>query len=281
MFGVGVGVGVSRQRFGSGASYVGLLDSYPDAAAAYSVRLLKSDYTGNAIRVRRSSDNAEQNIGFTALGDLDTTALTSFCSGTNGFVTTWYDQSGNAINAVQTTASSQPQIVSSGSVLLLNTKPTINFDGNNDYLDIPTLLSLDNLSVLNVMAFTNTNNDRVALSVTEGSSRATYIGFKNGSNLQYLFGSQTVTNNPQNTNQRIASLFANNVKGEFYVNNSSIGTALASRTGTSILDARIGAYAGGGFECACSHQEIIIYQVDKTADNSAINTAINSYYAIY
>ena len=282
MFGVGVGVRVGGQRFGSGvAPYVGLLDTYPGAAAAYSVRLLKSDYTGNAIRVRRSSDNAEQNIGFTALGDLDTTALTSFCSGTNGFVTTWYDQSGNAINAVQTTASSQPQIVSSGSVLLLNTKPTINFDGNNDYLDIPTLLSLDNLSVLNVMAFTNTNNDRVALSVTEGSSRATYIGFKNGSNLQYLFGSQTVTNNPQNTNQRIASLFANNVKGEFYVNNSSIGTALASRTGTSILDARIGAYAGGGFECACSHQEIIIYQVDKTADNSAINTAINSYYAIY
>jgi hypothetical protein len=207
--------------------------------------------------------------------------LTSFCSGTNGFVTTWYDQSGNGINAINTTAANQPQIVSSGSVLLLNTKPTINFDGNNDYLDIPTLLSLNNLSVLNVMAFTNTNNDRVALSVTEGGSRATYIGFKNGSNLEYVFGNQTVTNNPQNTNQRIVSLFANNVKGEFYVNNSSIGTALSSRTGTSTLDARIGAYAGGGFECACSHQEIIIYQVDKTADNSAINTAINSYYGIY
>ena len=49
-------------------SFVGLLDTYPNAAAAYSVRKLRTAYTGSAIRVRRSSDNAEQNIGFTALG---------------------------------------------------------------------------------------------------------------------------------------------------------------------------------------------------------------------
>jgi len=84
-------------------SFVGLLDLYPSAAAAYSVRKLRTAYTGSAIRVRRSSDNTEQNIGFTALGNLDDSALTTFCSGTNGFVTTWYDQSGNANNAVQTT----------------------------------------------------------------------------------------------------------------------------------------------------------------------------------
>ena len=81
-----------------------LLDLYPSAAAAYSVRLLRTAYTGSAIRVRRSSDNAEQNIGFTALGNLDESSLTSFCSGTDGFVTTWYDQSGNGRNATQSTA---------------------------------------------------------------------------------------------------------------------------------------------------------------------------------
>jgi hypothetical protein len=279
---IGIGLHIANRVVGGGvAPYVGLLDTYPNAAAAYSVRLLRGGYTGNAIRVRRSSDNAEQNIGFDGSGNLDTTALTSFCSGTNGFVTTWYDQSGNGINAINTTAANQPQIVASGSVLLLNTKPTINFDGNNDYLDIPTALLLDNLSCLNVMSFTNTNNDRVSLSLTEGSLRATYLGFKNGPNLQYVFGNQSVTNNPQDTNQRVASLFANNVKAEFYINNAGIGTALASRTGTSTLNARIGSYAGGGFECGCSHQEIIIYQVDKTADNLGLNNAINSYYGIY
>jgi hypothetical protein len=35
-----------------------------------------------------------------------------------GFVTEWYDQSGNGYDATQATALSQPQIVSSGSVLV-------------------------------------------------------------------------------------------------------------------------------------------------------------------
>ena len=51
-----------------------LLDIYTGAAAAYSVRKLRNAYTGSAIRVRRSSDNTEQDIGFTALGELNTTS---------------------------------------------------------------------------------------------------------------------------------------------------------------------------------------------------------------
>ena len=117
MFGIGVGIRVGGFTPSGGASpYVGLLDSYPGAAAAYSVRLLKSTYTGSAIRVRRSSDNAESDIGFSG-GNLDTSALTTFCGAGNGFVTTWYDQSGGGNNLTQTTAAQQPQIVSSGSVI--------------------------------------------------------------------------------------------------------------------------------------------------------------------
>jgi len=102
-----------------------LLDLYPNAAAAYSLRLLRTAYTGSAIRVRRSSDNTEQDIGFSGSGELDTSSLTSFCGSGNGFVTTWYDQSGNARNATQTTATNQPQIVSSGSVINVNSKPSL------------------------------------------------------------------------------------------------------------------------------------------------------------
>ena len=47
-----------------------LLDSYSGAAAAYSLRKLRSSYTGNAIKVRRSSDNAEMNIGFNSDGEI-------------------------------------------------------------------------------------------------------------------------------------------------------------------------------------------------------------------
>jgi trimeric autotransporter adhesin len=41
-----------------------ILDTLTGSAAAYSLRLLDKDYTGPAIQVRRSSDNATQDIGF-------------------------------------------------------------------------------------------------------------------------------------------------------------------------------------------------------------------------
>ena len=62
----------------SGGGYVGLLDLFPNAAAAYSLRKLRAAYSGAAVRVRRSSDNTEQDIGFTAQGELDTASLLSF-----------------------------------------------------------------------------------------------------------------------------------------------------------------------------------------------------------
>ena len=114
-----------------------LLDIYPNAAVAYSLRKIRVAYSGSAIRVRRSSDNAEQNIGFLSNNTLDTASLLSFCGVGNGFITTWYDQSTNARNATQTTATNQPQIVSSGNLLLVNSKPCFVFNGtNNNRLNI-------------------------------------------------------------------------------------------------------------------------------------------------
>jgi hypothetical protein len=41
------------------------------AAVAYSLRKVSSSYSGNAIQVRRSLDNATLNIGFDGSGNLD------------------------------------------------------------------------------------------------------------------------------------------------------------------------------------------------------------------
>lgn len=92
------------------------LDAVGSAAAAYSLWLLDPDYAGNCLEVRRASDNALANIGFVD-GFLDVVALEAHCAGTDGYIRTWYDQSGNAANAVQTTNGSQPQIVASGAVI--------------------------------------------------------------------------------------------------------------------------------------------------------------------
>ena len=110
-----------------GAAFVGLLDTYPNASAAYSLRKLRNAYAGNCIRVRRSSDNTEQNIGFVN-NALDTATLLTFCGAGNGFVTTWYDQSGNANDVTQSTATYQPKIVNSGAMVTQNSKNSILFD---------------------------------------------------------------------------------------------------------------------------------------------------------
>jgi hypothetical protein len=50
----------------------------------------------------------------------------------NGFVDTWYDQSGNGNHAIQGTDASQPKIVDAGSLV----SGGIDFDGTDDFFDI-------------------------------------------------------------------------------------------------------------------------------------------------
>jgi len=85
------------------------LDALTGAIAGYSLRKLRSAYAGKAVNVRRSSDNATQDIGF-AGNDFDTTAFTSFVGAGTGFIVTWYDQVGSA-NATQATQANQPTLV--------------------------------------------------------------------------------------------------------------------------------------------------------------------------
>jgi len=126
-------IGVIGSVSGIDPAFTGLLDTYSGASAAFSLRKLRTAYSGSAIRVRRSSDNAEQDFGFVS-NVLDTASLLTFCGVGNGFVTTWYDQSGNGYNASTSTALNQPQVVASGAVIVENSKPSVKFDGSNDKL---------------------------------------------------------------------------------------------------------------------------------------------------
>ncbi len=110
-----------------------LLDTYTGAAAAYSLRKLSNTYSGPAIRVRRSSNNAELNIGFNSDGTLDTTTLLSFVGAGDGFVVTIFDQSGNGLDLSWWQAVTQAKIVTNGVIESHNGKPTINTDGKGGY----------------------------------------------------------------------------------------------------------------------------------------------------
>jgi len=114
-----------------------LLDVYPGAAAAYSLRKLRTAYTGFCCQVRRSSDNTTQDINFVG-NVIDTTSLLTFCGAGNGFVSIWYDQSGNGRNANNATLADQPQIVNSGSVISVNSKPSLQID-TTDFLSFTAI----------------------------------------------------------------------------------------------------------------------------------------------
>lgn len=98
--------------FAAGASaFTGPYDAIQtDVKGAYSVRRLFGSYAGSSMRIRRSSDNAEADIGFTAAGDFDTTAFSAHVSGGQGYAVTYYDQSGNGQNLTQATTTLQPEL---------------------------------------------------------------------------------------------------------------------------------------------------------------------------
>lgn len=248
-----------------------LLDLYPNAAVAYSLRKLRTAYTGNAIRVRRSVDNAEQDIGFIG-NDLDTASLLTFCGAGNGFVTTWYDQSTTGVNLTQITASIQPAIVRNGVLITENGKVAINdtigtnniglgatFNGNANFYsfnvvkyigDIHTMFS----SQVNGSYFLVANSTDTTNPITGGVTSPSYR--KNGSAI-------TLT-----TRQGVATALSTyslmRVKG-----NNSTWTRLG-------LGGRI-----NGAGTMYKSQEYVIYYADKTADEIGIENNINAYWGIY
>jgi len=277
---------IGSENFG----FEGILDSYPNAAAAYSLRKLRSAYTGSAIRVRRSSDNTEQDIGFIQVGTdfiLDTSSLTSFCGSGNGFVTTWYDQSGNSNNAVQSTATNQPQIVSSGSVITENSKSTLQFDGTNDRIGFTEITGVTGLTLISIHNYTTIS---ISQTIYEGSDTLTaYTGsfvrdmsiggrqnkaqiyFEDGTS-RVLQGNTITTNVPyvqfgyvSSTGTGI-SLNGNLTTGTAAVNNCIV-RAIAQDIGSPYFNGKI--------------TELIIYTSDQSSNRTAIESNINSYYNIY
>lgn len=113
-----------------------LTDLYSSETGFYSLRKLSRTQT-NTIKVRRSSDNVEQDIPF-RLNSIDESELTSFVGANNGFVVTQYRQDASGNDATNTTAAQQPKIVSSGTLIKTDGKIGILYDGATQWLNIPT-----------------------------------------------------------------------------------------------------------------------------------------------
>jgi len=264
-------------------AFTGLLNDYSGAAAAYSLRLLDNTYTGNAIKVRRASDNAEQDIAF-ANNELDTATLETFASGTDAFVTTWYDQSGNNYNVTQTTASNQPKIVSSGSTILQDGKPIVDTSNSTRYMELDGF-AFSSLSIFITATYDNGATEGSLISGGDDVQNRWDYGPRRTNDYRFLL--QVVSDERINSTNN----YKDGVRRLFTADYSHIGVN-GSNVATGSLSTSIPVYTSGwrlsgrffgtGFvEASNKFQEVILYDSDQSSNRTGIETNINDFYSIY
>jgi len=201
----------------------------------------------------------------------------------DGFVETWYDQSGNGHDVTQLTASNQPKIVNAGTLLTAG----VTFDGG------------DSLSVSGEPVITASSSGVYsAFSVqTVATSEAGYLygnaSASNGSSLYSAVNEFSLSNKnvasldniPRGSGQNLLSAVYNNGDAGLLVNGAGTMTDTGTydfSAGTSdfIIGNRNGGTSAATFLTG-SINEIIIYNSNQTDNRTALETNINGHYSIF
>jgi len=295
---LGFGLGLNKWRRIGGGGFVGLLDLYPNAAAAYSLRKLRAAYSGSAVRVRKevSSVSSETDIGFAADGSLDTVSLLAFASDADSgdvFVVTWYDQS-LSNDATQGTAASQPKIVSGGSLVTENGKAAIDFDGVDDLLDMGQTIDLYSLASewsvfmdAKIIDYSLEAFQRIIINDSSNTSSNIPFGIQLRSNNDVaFFNNGTVETNltlSSATQRTLFSFIKRSGDVLIGINGSSTTSTKGSVDFTAGLEnTTIGCSPNGSNRPAnMKSAELIIYPSDQSANRTGIETNINTFYSIY
>jgi hypothetical protein len=193
----------------------------------------------------------------------------------NGFVETWYDQSGNGNHAEQASTGDQPKIVSAGSYL-----GELEFDGVDDFLSAgtgfasasKTVFCVNNPNLLNsngLFGFGSSQSDRFFAQYNLNAIRTEI----NGANASIAATTQRNLTTHLHTDDISVGL-----------NGSSLTTTDASFGGvSSSAELRIGQRFGTAFvdNFDGSIGEFVFYNSDQSANRSDIEDNINSHYSIY
>jgi len=191
----------------------------------------------------------------------------------DGFVETWYDQSGNSNDAVQLTAAEQPKIVSAGALLA----DGITFDGSDDSMTTTSAISSTNIAIACVSKSAN-NATAGIFSMLDG--------FNDGHEALYLAGEIRIASNSSDLDVSITTtnqnLYFANYDGSTQSLSSNSGTPSTKSTSQTIsvsAVAQIGSRSGGN-KLNGSIEELIVYASDQSANRAALETNILSHYGI-
>jgi hypothetical protein len=221
-------------------------------------------------------------------GNIDLPA--GFDSGNNevdGFVATWYDQSGNGNDAVQNVATSQPKIVEGGVLVADGLK----FDNTDDYLDSVNQVSFGTGSR---SIFATCAPDSIGAN-TDGIVQLNQVTDLTGKGWLLTPEVATRTNTTTWISSSPATLSQANLISNIYTsgnlhagNSMFLNGASVSRTSgtdgtinTTTSEIRIGAGSDATVPFDGSIQEILIYDSDQSAKRTGIEGNINDYYEIF
>lgn len=242
-------------------------------------------------------------ISVSSLQPYQVTAGSAITTNRDGFITRWYDQSGNAVISSQTVASQQPRIVNSGNVESHGGKPSMWFiPGSNNALTTTTNVSVGSyMSTFIVSKMDETTGGYkyvVNIGPSQPSSGFYAIIFKAGGGFQdwtandalafgagYSVGPRIISNgNVYNNIYALTSVFLGSANTGYYVNGSAITTKAltqgnsdsANTSNTLIIGYRGSTDVYDGYL-----SEIIIYRSNQFSNKAGIETNINSNYSIY
>jgi hypothetical protein len=262
-------------------AFVGILDTYTNAQVAFSLRRLSVNYTGNLITVRRDSDNTPQDIGYDSNNELDTVALLAFVGAGDGFVSVWYDQSGNGSDATQAAASAQFKIVDAGVVNLSGGKPSLFVgENNNQLMSTPPIIESSERSQFCVLEKIGPHHGAYSAIYLQNAADymqlyvpGTLFNYYNGANV-VLTGANFTLNTPQliNTNQGTSS-------GNAYLDGQNIPVSIGGATGNVTGSIILGGFLTNGMNGNMS--EYINWVGDRSTDRAGIENNINAFYTIY
>lgn len=204
--------------------------------------------------------------------------LATFCSGTDGFVVTWYDQSGNGRDATQATASLQPKIVSSGTVITgSNSKPAAQGDGSDDRL----VASFTLASGATCHVIFNATGGAANYSICDGATGNTQRIFRKSTGGLHRAGADEIGATSFSTSTwYLDSFVRNGASSKFSINAGSDETGTCNTTaagGVTLFN-----FGGGGAAMAGKIHEYVVWaSALSDANRTTARSNQNTYFSLY
>jgi len=291
---------------------------YNNVSVIYTLRtpVMTTLWSNSILKLRRSSDNQTAFVFIDGSGVNDTITLSSLIStssnttpsatllsawiGSNdGFVEEWLGiTTNNLIDnnkvAKETTASSQPQFISSGVIITKNGLPAIDFLSSTRTLDAEPNADLDSgetFTILTVSAvdaigtrgyIMSTNNGTIPTSsrlsiANDRTSGLVIINIRNDSLVNNILLTLSLNDTG---NQKLITVIVKPTSFDGYLN-GAIQEDSRAWTGSYLnVKLRIGSQHGGNTPLDGTIQEIIMFPSNKTDDLITLNSDIDTYYSI-